>query len=105
MESPTGHDEERPLRKLPVIGGAILGFISTWVLLTIAILVLYGTQVTGFLEWLVPAVALFALPVVLGLLLVPERTRRWGAGALLGLAIGSITGAGVCAGFVGINSL
>ena len=98
-------NDERPLRKLPIIGGAILGFISTWVLLTVAILVLYSTQLTGFLEWLVPAVALFGLPVIFGVLLIPERTRRWGAGALLGLAIGSITGAGVCAGFLGINSL
>ena len=93
------------VRALPTIGGAVLGFVATWLLLTIAILVLYGAQLGGVLEWLVPAAALLGLPVLSGLLMIKERTRRWGAGFLIGVAIGSITGAGVCAGFIGINSL
>ncbi len=104
-----GHDttgaESQPVRTLPVLGGAVLGFAATWFLLTIATLVLYGQQLRGAMEVVVPAVALFALPVISGLLLVPRRTRRWGAGFLIGVALGSITGAGACAGFIGLNSM
>jgi hypothetical protein len=97
--------ESQPVRVLPVLGGAVLGFAATWVLLTVAILVLYGRQLTGAMEFVVPAVALFALPVLSGLLMARRSTRRWGAGFLIGVAIGSITGAGVCAGFMGINAM
>ena len=105
MNEPENNAAEPPLRTLPVLGGAVLGFAATWFLLTVAILVLYDQQLTGAMEWVVPAVALFGLPVVSALLLIPRSTRRWGAGFLLGVAIGSITGAGVCAGFVGLNSM
>ena len=51
---PTG-SESQPVRTLPVLGGAVLGFAATWILLTIAILVLYGQQLRGAMEVVVPA--------------------------------------------------
>jgi hypothetical protein len=45
--------------------------------------------------WLVPVAA-----VTLTLI---RRTRPWGAGLLLGLAVGSIIGAGACVTGVGLN--
>lgn len=97
-------DEPEPrISALAVVGGAILGFAATWVLFIVSILVLYAEAVTGPLEYVVPAVGLFGLPVLFGALLVPRRTRQWGAGFLLGVAIGAITGAGICAGTIGVN--
>jgi hypothetical protein len=95
----------RPVRALPVVVGAVLGFVATWALFVVAVLVSYARQYDGTGGVVLGAVALFGLPAVSALLMIPRSTRHWAAGLLLGVAIGSITGAGVCAGFIGLNSL
>lgn len=95
------------IRALPVIGGAVLGFGATWVLLIVAVLVLY-TQYgdsSGTAQNVIAGLGLLGLPVLSGLLMIPRRTRHWGAGLVMGVAIGSISAAGVCGGFLGLNSL
>ena len=52
--APTGA-ESQPVRTLPVLGGAVLGFAATRILLTIAIFVLYSRQLRGAMEVVVPA--------------------------------------------------
>ncbi len=82
----------------PMLRGAALGFIASWVLTAITLLVLYSTygdstllNVLGYCALGFPAAVSLAL-------LVPARTRYLGAGLLMGFAIGSILGAGVCVG-------
>ncbi len=99
--------EDGGFRALPIVGGLVVGFIATWALFVVTLLVVYANygdssgpvqNVLGFAGLLVP-------PILFGLLLIPRRTRHFGAGLLMGLAIGSITAAGVCGGFFGINAL
>lgn len=105
MSSEQPEEQERPVRAGPVVGGAILGFVATWALFILAVLVSYARQYDGTGGVVLAAVALFGLPVLSALLMIPRGTRHWAAGLMVGVAIGSITGAGICAGFVGLNSL
>jgi hypothetical protein len=102
-----GHSELNRIRPFPLIGGAVLGFIASWLTFGVTLIGLYSASGDGSSLGadIVAGVGLFGLAVVLGLLLVPRRTRYWGAGFLMGLAIGAITGAGVCGGFLGIGNL
>jgi hypothetical protein len=92
-------DPASPIRPLPLIGGLVLGLVVCWgwiaVTLIVGLGVAYGND-SGF-----PAVIglVFAVvPVVIGIvLLVRPRTRQVGAGFLMGLSVGFIVGAGVCA--------
>ena len=83
----------------PVIWGAGLGFIASWLLAFITGIILYNTYSNSI--WLNVAIyGALALPAIISVaLLVPSRTRYWGAGLLIGVAIGSVLGAGVCVGF------
>ncbi len=103
--SPGGSTADEPERRLRVpwiVGGAILGFVLSWFVFAVTIFALYAAvgDSSATAQNVLAAVGLFGLPVVLGALLVPRRTRQLGAGLLLGLAVGAITGAGVCAGFL-----
>lgn len=76
-----------PLRALPTIGGLVLGAVVCWVWITGSLIVglgsAYGTDSGGVA---VLAVAVAALPVVLGIvLLVRPSTRQLGAGLLSGV--------------------
>ena len=82
-----------------VIGGAVLGFIASWLLTAITLLVLYSTYGDSTLLNVLYYCALGLPAAVSVALLVPARTRYLGAGLLMGFAIGSILGAGVCVGF------
>ncbi len=92
---------------LQVIGGAALGFFADWFLFTVVLFAIYANygDSTGTVQDVLAFGSLLFLPVLLGLLMVPRRTRYWGAGFLIGLAVGSMTGAGVCAGFFGLNAM
>ena len=83
-----------------VIGGAVLGFIASWLLALIIGFALYTTYGDSNSIWLSVAIyGALALPAIISVaLLVPSRTRYWGAGLLIGVAIGSVLGAGVCVG-------
>lgn len=87
--------------------GALLGFVASWTVFAVTVLGLYATygDSTSTGQNIVAGLGLFGLPVILGLLLLRPRNRVVGAGFLLGLAIGSITGAGICAGFAGFNAI
>ena len=93
--------EPQPIRWGAVVGGAVLGFIASWLLFTIALFGLMATYTddtsdTGGTVLLVGSLLL--VPVVCGVLMISRRTRQWGAGALIGVAIGSLVGAGICIG-------
>ncbi len=90
---------EHRLNTVQIIGGAVVGFISSWLLLAVTLLVLYDTLGDSTLLNVLSWGALVLPAVVSGALLVPSKTRYWSAGLMVGLAIGSILGAGVCVGF------
>ncbi len=84
----------------PMIWGAVLGFIASWLLIALTLIGLYSTygDSTSTRQNVV-AVAIPALPAIIAVaLLVAPRTRYLGAGLLAGFAIGYILGAGVCVG-------
>lgn len=105
------HDPDRPegeqIRPGPLIGGILLGFVLTWVVFTVVLFSLYATygDSSSTTQNVIAAIGFLGLPVLLGLLLIPRRTRHWGAGMLLGIALGSISAAGVCGSFVGLNAV
>ena len=78
-----------------VVGGAVLGLVGSWLLFAVAILVFYESLGDGATSW-VAALALFAVPVCAGAVLIRRGRSHLGSGLLLGVAIGSIIGAGVC---------
>ncbi len=100
-------DRARPVQVLPVLGGAVLGFGGTWVLWIVTFLVTYSQfqEASGFWSTVAFWSAIFGVPLLSALLLIPRRTRQWGAGFVIGVAIGAISAAGVCGGFIGLNSL
>jgi hypothetical protein len=79
-----------------VIGGVVLGLLLTFLANVALFVVLYS--MAGENPWLnaVP----FLLPAIGVVVLLVPRWRRTGAGLLMGLAIGSIVFAGVCAAFL-----
>lgn len=91
--------EPKEIRAWPIIGGLVLGVVVCWVWITVSLF-------TGFTASYgydnnaaaIGAVALAGVPVLLGIVfLVVPRTRQLGAGFLMGISIGFIAGAGVCA--------
>jgi hypothetical protein len=86
---------------LQVIAGIFLGWLGSWFLYTLAILVVSAAfgeanksvAIAGFV---LSFVALFLIPVVTGVTLIRRGRSRLGSGMLLGVAIGSLIGAGVC---------
>ena len=107
---PTGSspDDDAPRRRnvnvAAMIGGGIVGFILSWLLIAITLFTLYATSdvdseggSTTTTAANVLGAAALALPAVITVaLLVPARTRYWGAGVLMGFSIGYILGAGAC---------
>lgn len=88
-------------------GGVILGFVASWgmfAFLAFATYASYG-DTSSTLPTLVPIAGLVALPVVSGLLMIRPRSRRAGAGLLMGVAIGSVVGAGVCGTVLGVGGM
>lgn len=98
-QPPVQEPPGRPLQALPIIGGLVVGVIVCWVWIAFSLILglgtAYGSQSNAVA---VGAVIIAGLPVLLGvLLLVRPRTRLLAAGFLMGLSIGMIGGAGVCA--------
>ena len=81
-----------------VIGGAVLGLVGSWLLFAVVILVFYESMGDGATNW-VAACALFTIPVCAGAVLIRRGRGQLGSGLLLGVAIGSIIGAGVCSSY------
>ena len=82
------------LKRGEVVGAAILGFVIEWgVIATFLIANIHATPSPATV-----ALVFLGPPALFALLLLPRGTRRKGASLLIGLLIGSITGAGVCAG-------
>ena len=78
-----------------VVGGAVLGLVGSWLLFAVAILISYESLGDEGMTW-VAALALFAIPVCAGAVLIRRGRGQLGSGLLLGVVIGSIIGAGVC---------
>jgi hypothetical protein len=87
------------IRALPIVGGLVLGVVVCWVWIAVALIVGFGAAYGSDSDApAVLALAVAAVPVVVGIvLLVRPRTRQLGAGFLMGISIGFIAGAGVCA--------
>ncbi len=82
-----------------VIGGAVLGWLGSWLLFAVASIALYSQTGDGgsqAAQIAVALVALFVIPVAAGAVLIRRGRGQLGSGMLLGVAIGSVVGAGVC---------
>lgn len=77
--------------------GGCLGAILQWVAIALGLTVGVGiggdSTIGAVLVWV-------GIPIVCALLLVHPRTRRTGAAFLIGVAVGSIVGSGLCVGIV-----
>jgi hypothetical protein len=87
-----------------VVGGMFFGWLGSWILYLVASAAYYGTvgddrydEVIGLV---VGVVALFLVPVAAGVALIRRGRGQLGSGLLVGVAIGSLIGAGVCASVV-----
>ena len=88
-------DEPDPIRGEHVVGGILLGLVLALLVQGVLVAALSSTPAFGQSPVLTLFVAL--LPGIVGVaLLLNRRTRQMGAGALLGVAVGSIVAAGVC---------
>jgi hypothetical protein len=89
----TDRSGEPPVRRVQagsVVGGVLLGVLLAWS--AFALVLLSGVSASPG-----PALAALVLSAVAGAVLVAHpRSRQAGTGFLLGLAVGMITGAGVC---------
>jgi len=93
-EGPAG----RPINKGAVLGGAVLGFVTSWLLFAVTVFTMYvgyGDSSTTT-QTVIGVAVLLSIPAVSGALMISRRTRQWGAGLLMGVVIGSLTGAGIC---------
>jgi hypothetical protein len=88
-----------PINWVDVVGGAVLGLLGSWLTYAVAFMVLYGKLGDHAATWVDTVVglgALLAIPVVAGAMLIYRGRGQLGSGLLLGVAVGSIIGAGVC---------
>lgn len=93
MADTSGQPPVRRIQAGSVFGGAVVGVVLAW--FSFALALFTGTPVDGG----VPSAAVLALTLsaVVGIaLLAHPRSRQAGTGFLMGLAVGMITGAGVC---------
>lgn len=81
---------------IAVVGGLVLGVLLAWVVTAIAVIISYsawGESDGGAAMWVVTALALLAGPVVGLVALKSAQVRSW---LLIGFALGTIVGSGVC---------
>lgn len=94
-------DKPRPgtINPAEVVGGTVIGLLGSWLLFAFAGLALYATlgdHATTWVDTLVGFTTLFAIPVCAGIVLIRRGRGQLGSGMLLGVAIGSLIGAGLC---------
>ena len=97
-EGDDNHDSGT-LKWVTVLGGAVLGLLGSWLLYAFAVVVMVSSLEGDAATWLyllVGAGALFTIPVCAGAVLIHRGRGQLGSGMLIGVAIGSITGAGLC---------
>ena len=84
----------QPIETAVVVVGSFVGLLATW----FTSFVVFYTPSLHIADdsFLSTVVGVASVPVLSALLLVPRRTRYAGAGMMIGFAIGSITGAGIC---------
>ena len=91
---------ERAMGWAAVAGGVLLGWLGSWGLFVLVVLLVYGVYgVTGGTtsQTVVAIAALLVVPVLSSGALVTRDRRNLGHGLLMGMAIGSIVGSGMCA--------
>jgi hypothetical protein len=88
-------------KALSLVGGILLGWVGSWVSFIVVLLTGVADVSSRTRQTVAFAVGLGAVPVAAVVLLLLGRSRRlFGVGLLLGLAIGSIVGSGVCASWI-----
>ena len=93
MTDTSGEPPVRRIRAGAVFGGIAFGVVLSWFSFVLVLL----TGLSGDSEGPDSAMIALGLPAVVGIaLLAHPRSRQAGTGFLMGLAIGMITGAGVC---------
>lgn len=99
-----GWPGQPPKSKTPLIVGGLIGFALPGALFVFGLILAAQDGAVGMVG---AAVALLGLlvPVVAIVLLFPERTRRWGAGMLLGMGIALVVGFVGCVGLISMSGL
>lgn len=90
-------EEKQALDWADAARGGCLGAILQWVAIGLGLTIAVGSggdsTIGTVLVWV-------GIPIACALLLVHPRTRRTGAAFLIGVAVGSIVGSGLCVGIV-----
>ena len=81
-----------------VAGWAVAGFALEWLVIFLYVLGSLSSGDDG--EPAGSVIAFLALPALFAVLLFFQRTRLAGASVLVGFLVGSVAGAGVCAGWI-----
>lgn len=95
---PTGGTKPDRGNPWTALGGLVLGVLATWLVTALVIFFSYASQgdhATTAFDYVLGAVAFLAVPVVTLAVVASARVRTW---FLIGFAVGSIVGSGVCSG-------
>ncbi len=91
--------ERPPVTSLSLLGGALLGVLLSWLVIALSALATLESSGAG----VVMVIAFVGPPLLCLALLMSPRTRYAGTGVVIGLAVGTITGSGVCATLAGLG--
>lgn len=93
-------EEKRAIDWADATRGGCLGALLQWVAIGLGLTIAIGSGADSTIG----AVLVFVgIPMLCALLLVRPRTRRTGAAFLIGIAVGSIVGSGLCVGILGLS--
>jgi hypothetical protein len=94
-------EEKRALDWADATRGGCLGALLQWVAIGLGLTITIGSgsdsTIGTVLVWA-------GIPIFFALLLVHPRTRRTGAAFLVGIAVGSIVGSGLCVGILAVSA-
>jgi hypothetical protein len=93
-------EEKRALDWADATRGGCLGALLQWVAIGLGLTIATGS---GGDSTIGAVIVFVGIPMLCALLLVHPRTRRTGAAFLIGIAVGSIVGSGLCVGILGLS--
>lgn len=90
-----------PKSKMPLVWGGVIGFVGPILCLVLGAVLAPRGDALGVMGAAL-LLGTLVVPVIAIVMLVPESTRRWGAGLLLGFAIALVVGFVGCIGIFAV---